>query len=183
MDISVSFDDATRRLGDLQKNDIIDFESQFINKDTFMVLSVEKDEEIPVILLQLWQFRGGYNHAVKNVMENDLGVNTPVPYYEPIKSIGVVEEIVNHRPKESGFSKKEEMFFDLWPEQTSDVKDEIFEIPYEIILRFENDEIKKYILPVWTPIQRLPIDKVKVGSVLEVWQANGIENIMRVLQV
>ena len=183
MDISVSFDDATRRLGDLQKNDIIDFESQFINKDTFMVLSVEKDEEIPVILLQLWQFKGGYNHAVKNVMENDLGVNTPVPCYEPIKSIGVVEEIVNHRPKESGFSKKEEMFFDLWPEKTSDVKDEIFEIPYEIILRFENDEIKKYILPVWTPIQRLPIDKVKVGSVLEVWQANGIENIMRVLQV
>ena len=75
------------------------------------------------------------------------------------------------------------MFFDLWPEKTSDVKDEIFEIPYEIIIRFENDEIKKYILPVWTPIQRLPIDKVKVGSVLEVWQANGIENIMRVLQV
>ena len=79
--------------------------------------------------------------------------------------------------------KKEEMFFDLWPEKTSDVKDEIFQIPYEIIIRFENDEIKKYILPVWTPIQRLPIDKVKVGSVLEVWQANGIENIMRVLQV
>ena len=92
MDISVSFDDATRRLGDLQKNDIIDFESQFINKDTFMVLSVEKDEEIPVILLQLWQFRGGYNHAVKNVMENDLGVNTPVPYYEPIRVLGLLKK-------------------------------------------------------------------------------------------
>lgn len=184
MTLSFSLDiGQTRGLGNLAPNDIIEFESDFVDLDIFMVQSIEKDDDIPALLLQLWQFEGGYNHAFKNVMENDFGINTQVPYFSPTQQAAVIEEFISYRPKESGYSKKEELFFDVWAEDTSNEQNDQYPLPYEVKIRFENGTTATLILPTWTPLQRLPLDRVKTGTEVEVWTVKDITNIMKVNQL
>jgi len=173
----------TRGLGNLEAHDIIEFESEFVDLNTFMVMAVERDDSIPAILLQLWQFEGGYNHAFKNVLENDFGINKQVPYFVPTIKKAEVEQILTYRPSESGLSKKEELFYDLWPETTATKQDEEHKIPYEVLLRFEDGHQEELVLPSWTPLQRLPLDRIHAGTMVEVWTAHDITNIMKVLQL
>ena len=173
----------TRSLGNLQPYDIIEFQSQYINRDVFMVVSIEKNDEIPAILLQLWQYSGGYNHALKNIMENDLGINQQVPFLSPIIEIGIIINIINYRSNDSGLSKKEELFFDVWPKEISENKDDYYNIPFEVEVEIESGKIEKMILPAWTPLQKLPILEVKKGTKVETWKANNTLNIMKVIEL
>ena len=56
-------------LSQLEKLDIIEYDNENIEKSMFLVLDSSIDEKIPALLLQLWKFEGGYDHAFANVME------------------------------------------------------------------------------------------------------------------
>ncbi|MHA2502569.1 MAG: hypothetical protein ACXAE3_06860 [Candidatus Kariarchaeaceae archaeon] len=181
MDINLNISE-TRSIGNLVQNDIIEFESSHITRDIFMILQIEKDDTIPAMLLQLWKFEGGYNHAVRNVMENDLGLTRQVRYFEPSISKAIVKKITEYRPEKSEYDRREELFFDVWPTSTSEIQNEECPIPFKARVEFGNDETE-LIIPSWTPLQRIPLDRISTGSEVEVWEVEGIQNIARVLSI
>lgn len=183
MSFSLDVDQNKRGLGSLDQHDVIEFESQFVDLDIYMVTAIEKNDEIPAILLQLWKFDGGYNHEFKNVMENDLGINTQVPYFKPNIRKAIVEKIKLYRPAESGLSKKEELFFDVWPEITNEQQTDTCDTPYEVQIRYEDGTTDTLIIPSWTPLQRLPLDRIQCGTEVETWSIKDITNIMKVTQL
>jgi hypothetical protein len=165
----------------VEKNDIIEYQNDNVQSSIFVVFDTSVDNEIPALLLQLWKFEGGYDHAFVNVMEVDFGLNKRVKHFIPMKKNYTVDNILSYRGVDTDLSEKEQFFFDLWPKSTSEVKTEEYHFPFKISVK-ENDN-KTLILPTWTPLQRIPLDKVKSGTVLETWSVNNITTVMRVLNV
>lgn len=182
MGFSLDITENTRSLSNLELLDVIDYEGEYIELDRFVVLSIDRDDSIPAMLVQLWKFRGGYNHAISNVMQNDLGMNKQVPFYEPQKSQAKITKITEYRPKESGLSKKEEYFFDLMPESVSSDPSPSYPIPFKVEVQMANN-LQEFIIPEWTPVQRLPLDRIKIGTIIELWTVDDDTNIMRVLKI
>lgn len=182
MAFSLDITENTRSLSNLELLDIIDYEGEYIELDRFIVLSIDRDDTIPAMLIQLWKFRGGYNHAISNVMQNDLGMNKQVPFYEPMKSQAKITKIIQYRPKESGLSKKEEFFFDLKPKSVSPHPNTTHPLPFKVEVQI-GEELQELIIPEWTPVQKLPLDRVKEGTIVELWTVENETNIMRVLKI
>ena len=168
-----------RSISNLQKYDIIKLSTNDNQIDCYMVYEIEKDMNIPAVLLQLWKFEGGYDHMFINTLENDLNINTHVPVMIPLKIYGKIKKITSYRPEKSGLTEKEEFFFDVWPKSESPKIDNVHTLPYKCKITYQ-DQIKELILPSWTPLQKLPLDKIKIGSVLEIWETDNISTIVKV---
>jgi hypothetical protein len=172
----------TRSLKNLSKFEVIKFGSLNVPEDYYMVFSKEIEESIPSLFLQLWKLEGGYDHAFVNIMENDFGLNKQVPVYEVEKYRGRILQITSYRPENSGYSDKEEFFFDIMPKSTSPESNAIHSIPFKCNVDVGN-QLYELIIPSWTPIQKIPIKKIKEGSFVELWGAQNIVNLMRVLKL
>lgn len=168
-------------LWNLKKLDIIIYDSINNAQDHYLVYNVDKDSKIPAILLQLWKFRGGYDHSVVNIIESDFGVNKQVSIYKPKIHSEKIIQFSSYRPKNSGLSNKEEFFFDISPKSESKNSMKSHPIPFKVVVsNFINTEI---IIPSWTPVQMIPLDRIKEGSTVEVWEVGEIINIMKVLKL
>lgn len=174
--------DLSRSINNVIQHDIVMFESPHITKDIYMIVEIEKDTAIPAVLLRIWKFEGGYNHAFRNVMENDIGMNRQLPFFEPRIETGVIVSIIEFRSDKSGMSPKEELFFDVWASRTGSEKTEELNTPYKAIIKIEELEME-YLIPAWTPLQKLPLNRIKIGSTVEIWHVNQISNIMKVIQI
>ncbi|MCE7736218.1 MAG: hypothetical protein GPJ54_15155 [Candidatus Heimdallarchaeota archaeon] len=168
-------------LSQVEKFDVIEYQNESIQNSIFVVFDTSIDEKIPALLLQLWNFEGGYDHAFANVVEVDFSLNKRVKHFIPKKQSMKIENILSYRPIETELSDKEQFFFNLWPKTTSPVKNDENPIPFEITV--VGIEKEKLILPTWTPLQQIPIDKIKIGSRVEIWTAAGISTIMKVVKL
>lgn len=173
---------SSRLISNVIQYDIVEFESSHITKDIYMIVELEKDDSIPAVLLRLWRFEGGYNHAFRNVMENDLGMNRQMPFFEPRVETGVITDFTEYRREKSEMSPREELFFDVWASKIGHEKTEEFNTPYKAIVEVNNEK-NEYLIPAWTPLQRLPLDRIKIGSTVEIWHVNHISNIMKVIKL
>lgn len=169
-------------LSKVQKFEVIKIGTNQIHFANYVVIDKDIDESIPAVLLQLWRFDGGYDHAVVNLLESDLGVNSMVKSQSPSKFQTKIEEILSYRSNQSALTEKEEYFYDVYPETTSSSISNEFTIPYQCKVKVNND-IKTVILPSWTPLQNLPLDRLKSDSVLEIWAVEDIFTVMKVLKL
>lgn len=168
-------------LSGVEKFDVIEYNNENLQTSKFIVFDSSIDEKIPALLLQLWKFEGGYDHAFANVMEIDFGINKRVKHYIPKKQNVTVENIISYRPIEKELSEKEQFFFDLWPKSTSQSKTEVHVIPFEI--KVDGNIEGNLIIPVWTPLQQIPAQKIKIGSIIEIWNVENVTTIMKVIQL
>ncbi|MHA2097519.1 MAG: hypothetical protein ACW99A_02425 [Candidatus Kariarchaeaceae archaeon] len=175
-------DSQTISLVQLKKYDIIEYGNENVSTSTFVVFDKSMDEEIPALLLQLWKFDGGYDHSFVNAMELDFGLNKRVKHYIPKIHKIKIDKIISYRSDQSSLSEKEQFFFDLWASETSEVLSNEFPIPYKINSIIQN-EVKEIIIPSWTPLQKIPIYRVKEGSMIEVWSINNTFTVMKVLKL
>ncbi len=180
MDELVNFT-SVKLVSNLQKYDAIEYSSEQINLDKFIVYSIEKDLSIPALLLQIWKFNGGYDHAVYNVVENGFTVNKPVKILSPKKLIAKIEKIINFR-KEEYVPERQKFLTDIYPDILSPEKTEEFNIPYTCIVSIGSTELTLNI-PEWTPFQKLPVTKLKIGSIVEVWDLDNNFGIMKALKL
>lgn len=165
-------------LSQVEKFDVIEYQNDNVENSIFVVFDTSIDEKIPALLLQLWNFDGGYDHAFANVIEVDFSLNKRVKHFIPKKQTVKVERILSYRPVEAELSEKEQFFFNLWPKSTSRFRSDDNPIPFEIkVAGMENQNL---ILPTWTPLQQIPVDKIKIGSTIEIWTAGSITTIMKV---
>ncbi len=166
----------------LEKNDVIQFESENIPLDYFIVYSIDKDHTIPAVLLQLWRFNGGYNHAVLNIVHNGLDVNLTTKLIEPNILTGRISKITSYRSSTTTYNKKEQFLLNLDPENLTDMKDKIHQIPYSCTVETNKGSLDLH-LPEWTPLQMLPLDRVKVGSYVQIWDIEGNIGLIKVLKL
>lgn len=169
-------------LTQLKQYDIIEYGNENIQVSLFMVFDVIKDEKIPAILLQLWKFDGGYDHSFVNTMEVDFGLNKRVNFFIPVKYQATIEEINLFRGENTDLSEKEQFFFDLWPNATSEFKSQNFHLPFKVSVKIDG-EITELVMPGWTPLQKIPLDKISVGSKVEIWRVKQFSTIMKVLKL
>lgn len=174
--------EQTILLCNAEKYDVIKYGSDRISEDLFVVFSSEIDESIPALLLQLWKFYGGYDHSFVNIMEIDFGLNKNVKLFDPIKYKVEIDQIVSYRDTKNNMNKKEEFYFDMWPKTEKTVQSKKYSLPFRIEVNIDNKQLE-LILPTWTPIQQLPIDRIKTGSSLEVWQVGTTFSVMKVLKI
>lgn len=173
---------SSRPLSSLVRGDVIEYQSDYIPKDTFVVYAKDMDETIPALMVQLWKFSGGYDHGIYNIVVNDLGINTSVPILTPEKIIGKIVKILNYRTHITELTDKEIFIMNMVPKELSEENDDHFTLPYECIIQTDEGEIQ-LILPDWTPIQKLPIDRINVGTFVEIWRTEYEDTIMRVLKL
>lgn len=178
--ILFSFDNNNQdiSLSQVEKFDVIEYRNENIQNSIFVVFDTSIDEKIPALLLQLWNFDGGYDHAFANVIEVDFSLNKRVKHFIPKKQTVKIEGILSYRPIQTELSEKEQFFFDLWPKSTSSIKNDENPIPFEI--KLVGMEKEKLILPNWTPLQQIPVDKIQIGSIVETWTVGSITTIMKV---
>lgn len=166
----------------LEKNDVIQFESENIPLDYFIVYSIDKDHTIPAVLLQLWRFNGGFNHAVLNIVHNGLDVNLTTKLIEPIILTGRISKITGYRSITTKYNKKEQFLLNLEPESLTEVMDEEHQIPYSCTIETKEGSFELN-LPEWTPLQMLPLDRVTVGSYVQIWEVEGNYGLIKVLKL
>ncbi len=173
---------SKRPLSSLQRPDVIEYQSDYIPKDIFIVYGSEKDDTIPALLVQLWKFEGGYNHGIYNIVVNDLGVNTSVSIFEPKKIVGQIIKILNYRSNIQTLTDKEVFVMNMKPSELLSEKNDEFCLPYECVIITEQGEMVLNI-PDWTPEQRLPVDRIKIGTFIEIWEIQDKLGIMKVLKL
>lgn len=169
-------------LGHVAKYDVIEYGNENLEESIYVVFNTNRDDKIPAILLELWKFKGGYDHAFANVMEIEFNVNKRVKYFIPSKIEVKIQEIVSYRPKNSGLTEKEMFFFDVMPDKTSATQNVEFDTPFQCAVKI-NDELCNVILPSWTPIQKLPLEKITQGSTIEIWTVESAPTVMKVVKL
>lgn len=169
-------------LSKVQNLEVIKLGTNQIQFANYVVIDKDIDESIPAVLLQLWRFDGGYDHAVINLLESDLGVNSMVKSVSPQKFQAKVEEILSYRSNQRKLTEKEEYFYDVHPDVTSNTISGEFTIPYQCKVKL-NDENKIVNLPSWTPLQNLPLERLKSGSILEIWSIDNVLTVMKVIKL
>lgn len=180
----VILDDITsiKPLSSVQRPDVIEYQTEYIPNDIFVVYDIDNAIDITAVLVQLWKFEGGYDHGIYSIVENDLQINKSVKILIPIKHKIVIEKIISYRLELSDLSEKEIFIMDLKPKSLrSEIIDEYY-IPYECMVIINGTE-KILNLPSWTPIQKLPFEQIKKGSILEIWEVKNKFSIMKVLKI
>ncbi|MDH5401973.1 MAG: hypothetical protein OEY49_05730 [Candidatus Heimdallarchaeota archaeon] len=180
MVIDIESFENKKLLSKLNVFDIIEFGNNQIPLSHFMVMSIDIDDSIPAILLQLWKIEGGFEHQVVNIVEADLGINTQVKIITPIKSSLMITEVKSFR-QPSELSEKEQYYFELYPDQLF-YNNASSLLPYEVEV-INNNQKMIVTLPNWSPLQRFPLSKIKSGSILELWQIDSIYVPMKILKL
>ena len=166
----------------LEKNDVIQYESENIPLDYFIVYSIDKDHTIPAVLLQLWRFKGGYNHAVINIVHNGLDVNLTTKLIEPNILTGRISKITGYRSNTTEYDKKEQFILNMDPENITEIANEEHQIPYSCTIETKGGSFDLN-LPEWTPLQMIPLDRIKEGSYVQIWEVEGNYSIIKVLKL
>lgn len=169
-------------LSHVEKFDVIEYGNENLEKSIYVVFKINKDDSIPAILLELWKFKGGFDHAFANVMEIDFSVNKRVRFYLPIKSEVEILKITSYRSENTDLTDKEMFYFDVMPKNTSKIKTKDFNIPFQCDIKI-NNKIYSVLLPSWTPIQQLPLLNIHEGSKIEVWKIENELTIMKVIKI
>lgn len=169
----------SRPLSSLQRPDLIEYSSDYISKDLFVVYGVDIDTTIPALMVQLWKFSGGYDHGMYNVVVNDLAMNQTIPIQQPNIHIVSIKKILNYRNNKTDLSDKEIFIMNIKPDTLVNEKDNENQLPYECTVDLGDREITLNI-PNWTPLQKLPVEKIKKGSILEIWECDHQFSIMKV---
>lgn len=173
---------SNRPLSTLQRPDLIEYQSDYIQKDVFVVYDIDKDNSIPALLLQMWKFRGGYDHGVYSIVVNDLDMNNTVTILEPVIYHVLIEKIINFRAENDNLTDKEKFIMDVKPDRVQELKDESYILPYECEVIIKGVTILVNI-PDWTPLQRLPVARMKSGSLVEIWEINSLFTMMKTLKL
>ncbi|MCY3411303.1 MAG: hypothetical protein INQ03_06660 [Candidatus Heimdallarchaeota archaeon] len=173
---------AYRPLSRVDRPDVIEFESDSIAKNVFVVYSTDFNDTIPALLVQLWKFTGGFDHGMYNIVVNDLAVNTSVPVYRPERISAQITRITKYRPSTIDKTEKEQFIMNLYPDSTSPKKNEQYSLPYMCTVKTDSDEFDLNI-PSWTPVQILPVERIKEGSIVEIWKIKDEMGIMKVLKL
>ena len=171
-----------RPLSTLQKADIIEYQSEYIPKDIFVIYDTDIDNSIPALLLQMWKFKGGYDHGVYNIVINDLDINRAVPILDAIIHHVQIEKIINFREENSNLTDKEKFIMNVKPIKVQGYQDKSYYLPYECEVTIDGETILVNI-PDWTPLQKLPVTRIKVGSLVEIWEINSNFSIMKTLKL
>ncbi|MHA2169743.1 MAG: hypothetical protein ACXAB7_07615 [Candidatus Kariarchaeaceae archaeon] len=182
MSIGIDNINISRSVNSLEKFDIIKYASEQVKNNYYMVFATEKDETVSSLFLQLWRFDGGYDHAFINILESDFGLNKQVPVFIPDITQARIKAIHSYRPEKSTYTDKEEFFFDAWPESENKEKDEIHTLPFRCRAQLGGSEVD-LIIPSWTPLQKIPVDRITEGSQVELWKVEEITNLMKVVKL
>lgn len=182
MSLPLNLDTNKRPLSTLKKHDLIFFNTDVIQLDYFMVYDIDRDDDIPALLIQLWKFRGGYDHAMYNIVENDFGLNKQVEIHLAKIFNAKISRILTFRSQDEKLSEKEKFIFDVYAEEKSEYKTDLFNLPYEVEVESENRTLS-LIIPDWTPLQKLPVNRIKVDTLIEIWNINDIYTVMKVLKL
>ena len=173
---------SSRPLSTLQRGDTIEYMSDYIPKDIFVIYDIDMDNSIPALLVQMWKFQGGFDHGVYNIVVNDLEVNKMVSILNPTTHQAKIGSIINFRTENDNLTDKERFIMNVKPDKTQEINDEIFTLPYECNVIINGEQIRLNI-PSWTPLQKLPVDRMKVGSLVEIWEINSKLTIMKTLKL
>lgn len=182
--MSIDFIDLTEKskfLAKVSQYEVIRFENDRIEDDYYVVFKNEQHPTEPFIVVELWQFEGGYDHRFHRFLEQDAGLNVTVDVYTPKVYHVPVQEIISYRT-ESGLTDKEEFFFNITADSTQAQPDTKYRYPYELKVAINGNE-EHIIATQWTPLQKIPVEKMQVGSVIEVWEIDEIYTMMKILQV
>ena len=169
-------------LGHVEKFDVIEYGNESLEESIFVVFNINKDESIPAVLLGLWKFKGGFDHAFSNVMEVDFNVNKRVKYLVPKINVVEILKITSYRTINTNLTDKEMFFFDVMPDETSKTKSNEFSIPFQCSILIDDRE-HEVLLPSWTPIQKLPLEKIELRSKIEIWNVENELTVMRVIKL
>ncbi len=169
-------------LNSVDKGEIIWYGSNQVPSGLYMIFSVEREPSIPAALFEIWRFQGGYDHYFTRFLANDFALNELVDVYTPVVHTGVIESFTSYRPKNQGLTDKEEFHFDMKPKETRQEPDSEFSYPYTAEVKF-GEEKREVILTQWTPQQKVPILKLKVGTQIEVWQVDEVFTMMKILKL
>ncbi len=181
MDI-LDFSSNRKLLSMVEKGDLIRYGTNQVPNAIYYVFSKEEDRSIPAALFEVWKFVGGYDHYFTRFLANDFDMNKSVEIFIPKRHRVRIEEILLYRPPTEGLTEKEEFHFDVDAKETSPERKGKFTIPYlaEIVIEDERHEL---ILTQWSPLQNIPIDRIRKGSVVEVWEVDGYLTMMKVVSL
>lgn len=182
MEVDLNLDKSKKLLMKLENLDVIRYSSDRVPDGKYVVFNIDKDVTIPAILCEIWAFEGRFDHAFHRFIENDINVNKVVDFYKPKKHTGIIKKIVNYRDARSDLSDKEIFHFDLEPREILEEPSGECVHPYELTVTI-GEKMEQLILPQWTPIQKIPVDKIKPGTTVEIWEVEGVFVIMKVLKL
>lgn len=166
----------------LVKYDVIRYNNEYVDDAYYIVFDTQTDTVSNTILLSLWRFDGGYDHAFINIIETDFSLNNQVEILTPKKLIVEIKSIQNYRKKDSGMSDKEEFFYNVEPFKVSKKLTSSFETPHLATIDVEGS-LSNLILTAWTPLQQIPVERIRIGSKVEIWQINEILTLMKVIKL
>ncbi len=140
------------------------------------------DTSIPAALFEVWKFRGGYDHYFTRFLANDFELNKRVDYFVPREHVVQIKEITAYRGPTEGLSEKEEFHFDVDAQEIRGHPEGKFRIPY--LARVElNGQDEEIILTQWTPLQNVPVERIKAGTIIEVWEVSDDYTMMKVVKL
>ncbi len=182
MDVDLDLTSSSKLLMKLEKLDVIRYRSDRVPDGIYVVFDIDKDITIPALMCEIWAFEGKFDHAFHRFLENDINVNKAVKVYRPKLHTGVVKKILNYRDARSDLSDKEIFHFDLDPLEIREEPEGECVHPYELLVDIGGEEWK-LIIPQWSPLQKLPVDRIKEGTSVEIWEVDGVFTIMKVLRL
>lgn len=166
----------------VEKHDIIRYSAERIPDAIYVVFDVDKNPSLPALMCEIWAFEGGYDHAFHRFLEGDINVNKAVPAYEHQEWMGEILAITEYRAPREDLTDKEEFHFDPVPHEVSTEPSANVSIPYKVLLKKDMEELE-LIIPQWTPLQQIPLDKIREGTVVQGWLVEGVHTIMKVLRL
>lgn len=178
----LDFSTQQKLLSMVEAGDIIRYGTNQVPEAIYYVFSKEMDKTIPAALFEVWKFVGGYDHYFTRFLANDFELTKAVEVFPPKKHTVTIEQILAYRPPTEGLTDKEEFHFDVDAKETSPDKTGKFSLPYAATVTIDN-EPREIILTQWTPLQKVPIDRIREGSIVEVWEVDGFLTMMKVLRL
>ena len=178
----INLDVNSKLLTNINRLDIIQYKSDRIPDGIYIIFSIEKDMTLPVIICEVWAFTGGYDHRFHRFLENGLGINKSITTHPYTKFHAKILTIKKYRALRHDLTEREEFHFDVPPHKTSSIRDIECNLPYIVIIG-DDENTHELILPKWTPLQKLPIERVQIGTLVEVWQVNTAKTVMKIVKL
>ncbi len=178
----LDFSTQRKLLSMVEAGDIIRYGTNQVPEAIYYVFSKEMDKTIPAALFEVWKFVGGYDHYFTRFLANDFELTKAVEIFSPKKHAVTIDRILAYRPPTEGLTDKEEFHFDVDAKETSPEPLGKFTIPYAATVTLDG-EPREIILTQWTPLQQVPITRIREGTTVEVWEVDGFLTMMKVLRL